>query len=85
MVHRWYASGKRAVSKDARAYKLLDVFPADLEERLKRECHFHETLLANEERFGQSSFSMKYLQPNKLEQFLLKIVVPFVRVCHCPR
>ena len=64
---------------------VLETFPPELEQKLMRECHFQEILLANRERFGDSRLAKKYLFPNKLEDFLLKLVIPFLRIGHCPR
>ena len=71
--------------KENRSFKILETFPSSLEEKLRRECHFQDLLLANKERFGESRISTKYLFPNKLEDFLLKLIIPFCRIGHCPR
>ena len=77
-------SGKMS-PKQMRQFKILETFPTELEEKLRRECHFQDLLLANQERFGESRLSKKYLFPNKLEDFLLKLVIPYLRIGHCPR
>ena len=68
-----------------RSMELLDNIPQSLEQKLKNVCKYKDMILCNKERFGETGLSTKTLMPNKLESFLLKLVIPFIRVGHCPR
>ena len=60
-------------------------FPTNLIDQLKKECNmdisFLSTYFGEEEEVAEK----KSLRMNKLESFLLKLAIPFIRIAHCPR
>ena len=50
-------------------------FPAYLIDKLKKQC----------KQTKQDEFSDDECKLNKLESFLLKLIIPFIRIAHCPR
>ena len=78
-------SNKKALSKEEKQIDLPENIPNVFKEKLKRVCQFKEILLANMNRFGESRMTNKNLDLNRFETFLLKIIIPFIRVGHCPQ
>ena len=54
-------------------------------EDLKKNCIFRENVSNFEQLFGVKRYDESLLHLNRLESYLLKIVIPFIRVAHCPR
>ena len=73
------------VKKEERPIKLLPDLPSSLEKKLSTRIQHKDTLLGDKERFGESRMTKKSLLLNKLEQYLLKLVIPFLRIAHAPR
>ena len=60
----------------ANKFKYAD-FPANFIQNLRKHCHFRESsasILPNKEIYERN-----FLQLNKLESYLLKLVIPFIR------
>ena len=64
-------------------YKFAN-FPRSFINKLKQKCRFTEQ---NKTKFSQDkeSYERKFLALNRLEAYLLKCVIPFIRIAHCPR
>ena len=60
-------------------------FPNSFIQKLKRKCRSETNFLSEYFKEDNEAFTRKALQLNKLESFLLKTVIPFIRIAHCPR
>ena len=60
-------------------------FPDYLIKSLKRKCRFKENVSNSGLIRDGSNHERQQMQLNKLEAHLLKLVIPFIRVAHCPR
>ena len=76
---------KSMKTKDERPLFIVRDIPDSLKQKLIEKCQFKNTIFADKNRFGENCLSYQYILPNKLEQFLLKDILPFVRVAHTPR
>ena len=64
---------------------LVDDIPDHVKQLLINGCQFKDIILADKKRFGENQMSEKSLYPNRLEQFLLKLIIPFLHLGHAPR
>ena len=76
---------KSMKKKDERPLFIVRDFPQSLENQLLEKCQFKDTIFSDKNRFGENCLSSQYILPNKLEQFLIKDILPFIRVTHTPR
>ena len=60
-------------------------FPNYFIKNLKRKCTFKEQNLSAGLAIDQEIYEREYLKLNRLESYLLKLVIPFIRIAHCPR
>ena len=60
-------------------------FPKTFIEELKKTCMFRESTSKFEQSFGRDHYEESFFKLNRLESYLLKLVIPFIRVVHCPR
>ena len=60
-------------------------FPNHFIQRLKSTCRIETSSLLRHFNENLETFERKVLQLNKLESFLLKLVIPFIRIAHCPQ
>ena len=60
-------------------------FPRSFVLDLKKKCSFKESQCENRFALDNENFEREALQLNKLESYLLKLVIPFIRIAHCPR
>ena len=60
-------------------------FPTNLITKLKRTCKKSINSLSEHFKEKQELEDRKSVQMNKLESFLLKLAIPFIRIAHCPR
>ena len=65
--------------------QIVEDIPENMKQMLINNCQFKDIALSDKERFGKSRMSEKSLYPNRLEQHLLKKILPFMRFGHCPR
>ena len=65
-------------------YKFAN-FPKDLIDLLKRSCQFKEQQCHTTFKEADIEYERKFLQLNRLESHLLKRVIPFIRIAHCPK
>ena len=84
-------SGKVPKINDKEYIQLAD-FPQDFLEEVKKVAKTKEVLSANMKTLGLQDFDKlkrryekEVLKLNKLESFILKLVLPFIRVAHCKR
>ena len=80
-----YASVRNGRFDKEKRLELLPLIPSSLVDNLTQSCQFKDHLLADESRFGKSDYSRKYIFPNRLEQYLLKLTIPFHRIGFCER
>ena len=59
--------------------------PQSLKNDLIMKCKYKDTIFSDASRFGSSTQQYDYIMLNRLESFLLKPIIPFIRVGHCPR
>ena len=52
---------------------------------LKQKCNFKERKSKPDVSLDDENYEREILQLNKLEAYLLKPVIPFIRIGHCPR
>ena len=77
---------KNKVPKRSRVNKLkYGSFPGSLIQDLKNNCVFIESSSALENSYAQQEYERSFFELNRLEAYLLKLVIPFIRVAHCPR
>ena len=50
---------------------------------MKAKCTFKES--SSSSTSDNASYEREYLKLNRLESYLLKLVIPFIRIAHCPR
>ena len=60
-------------------------FPSSFVEDLKKHCVSKGSPWEHEADGSEHTYEGSFVQLNRLESFLLKLVIPFVRVAHCPR
>ena len=60
-------------------------FPKVFIESLKRQCQFKENPFREKTEEDSENYEREALKLNKLEAYLLKLIIPFVRIAHCPR
>ena len=60
-------------------------FPRQFIINLKQKCKFKEKRLKSNSAEEKENYEREYLQLNRLEAFLLKLIIPFIRIAHCPR
>ena len=60
-------------------------FPRYLIKKLKKICKVKQNDLPIGTEFDDENYERQTLQLNRLESYLLKLVIPFIRVIHCPR
>ena len=60
-------------------------YPRSFILKLKQICNFKECQTSKKYQEGQENYERKILKLNKLEAYLLKLVIPFIRIAHCPR
>ena len=60
-------------------------FPKNFIEQLKNKCRIENGKVSRLFNENVESYERRALQLNKLEAFLLKLVIPFIRIAHCPR
>ena len=60
-------------------------YPNSLIQKLKTRCRIEKNPVSTHFKEENEIFERKALQLNKLESFLLKTVIPFIRIAHCPR
>ena len=76
---------KKMLKKSERPRFMVDQIPLSFQERLMRACQRKEYILNDVRRFGESPISRRHIYPNKLESFILKIIIPYIRVGHTPK
>ena len=77
---------KKSTNNDDRnSFEIPEDFPVSLKEKLKEKCKYKDNIFADQKRFGFSEHQNDYIILNKLESFLIKPVIPFIRIGHCPR
>ena len=60
-------------------------FPQNLINNLKQTCKTPISSLSKHFKERNDLAERKAVKMNKLESFLLKLVIPFIRLAHCPR
>ena len=60
-------------------------FPNSLVSELKRHCIFKEQQSSSVLQEEDKIYERKQLELNRLESYLLKPVIPFIRIAHCPK
>ena len=60
-------------------------FPRYLIEKLKTVCKYKQADFPGDTNLDQEIRETQALQLNRLESYLLKLVIPFIRIVHCPR
>ena len=60
-------------------------FPTYLIKKLKTVCKTKQSDLPSNTIFDEENNQRQSVQLNRLESYLLKLVIPFIRVIHCPR
>ena len=89
-----YENIKNGKAKSVEDKDLMELssFPKDLLEEVKKVSKVDEVLLNNIENLDLNNpeklrkrYENDALMLNKLESFILKLVIPFVRVAHCKR
>ena len=60
-------------------------YPTSFIEELKKSCIYRESSSKFENLYGRSDYERTFFQLNRLESYLLKEVIPFIRIGHCPR
>ena len=60
-------------------------FPRSFILNLKQKCAFKEQQSKTDVALDNENYEREALQLNRLEAHLLKIVIPFIRIAHCPR
>jgi hypothetical protein len=60
-------------------------FPNNFIQKLKKKCIFKEQDPSTVPMLDKVSYERQYLKLNRLESYLLKLVIPFIRIAHCPR
>ena len=60
-------------------------FPKTLIRKLKNTCKIKKGHISSLFKEDNDIFEREALKLNKLESFLLKRVIPFIRIAHCPR
>ena len=77
---------KNRLPKRSRVNKLKYArFPASLIQSLKHNCIYRESSSTFENAINKEECERSLFQLNRLEAYLLKLVIPFIRVAHCPR
>ena len=66
------------------AFKFAN-FPRYLIQNLKKICKVKETNNLNTLVLDEENHQRQTLKLNRLESYLLKLVIPFIRIAHCPR
>ena len=59
--------------------------PSFLIEEWKNNCIFRESSSTFDNSCDQEEYERSFFELNRLEAYLLKLVIPFIRVAHCPR
>ena len=65
--------------------QLVKDIPNYMKQLLINNCQYKDIILSDKERFGDSRMCEKFIYPNRLEQHLLKRIIPFIRFGNCPR
>ena len=76
LVFERYKKNEMPKRSHANKFKFAD-FPTNFIQNLRKHCHFRESsasILPNKEIYERN-----FLQLNKLESYLLKLVIPFIR------
>ena len=60
-------------------------FPRNLIQSLKRTCNATISSLSDHFKEKNDIAERKAVKLNKLESFILKLAIPFIRIAHCPR
>ena len=60
-------------------------FPKNLIQKLKEKCKIRDDDLSSRFKECKEASERRSLKLNRLEAFLLKLVIPFIRIAHCPR
>ena len=60
-------------------------YPNSFLQDLKKYCVYRESSYKFENLYGRLDYERSFLNLNRLECYLLKLVIPFIRVAHCPR
>ena len=60
-------------------------FPTNFIKKLKRRCRFTEPDLSQGHLIDRVQYEREYFKLNRLESYLLKLVIPFIRIANCPR
>ena len=60
-------------------------FPNNFIKKLKKRCNFKEQNITAGHILDRVQYERDYLKLNRLESYLLKLVIPFIRIAHCPR
>ena len=60
-------------------------FPESFILKLKQKCKFKEQQNETSLVLDKKNYQREYLSLNRLEAYLLKCVIPFIRIAHCPR
>ena len=60
-------------------------FPRSFILNLKKKCNFKDDQSPPSFRVETENYEREALKLNKLESYLLKMVIPFIRIAHCPR
>ena len=77
---------KKKVPRRSKVNKLkFATFPKNFIEELKKTCVFKESTSSFEQSYGREYYEDSFFKLNRLESYILKLVIPFTRVAHCPR
>ena len=60
-------------------------YPRSFLLKVKQKCTFKECEMSKKCKEDPEQYERKVLKLNKLEAYLLKLVIPFIRIAHCPR
>ena len=60
-------------------------FPKSLTEVLKAKCHYKEQESNSSFYQSEELYDREFLKLNRLEAYILKLVIPFIRIAHCPK
>ena len=60
-------------------------FPNNFIQKVKQKCAFKEQNVSDGCVLSNVNYDREYLKLNRLESYLLKLVIPFIRIAHCPR
>ena len=77
-------NGKVPKANKINKYKFANI-PKELVNLLKRSCQFKDQSKDTTFHQDEEIYERQFLKLNRLEAHLLKLIIPFVRIAHCPK